>query len=58
MSVPYIFSNAPGGTSIPLADLDANFSYLTTNPTLTNLTLTGNLIVGGTSTFNSRQRWP
>lgn len=53
MSVPFIFSNAPGGTSIPLAQLDANFEYLTTNPTLTNLTLTGNLTVGGTSTFNS-----
>jgi hypothetical protein len=53
MSVPFIFSNAPGGTSIPLAELDANFAYLTTNPTLTNLTLTGNLTVGGTSTFNS-----
>jgi len=24
MSVPFIFSNAPGGTSIPLAELDAN----------------------------------
>jgi microcystin-dependent protein len=57
MSVPYIFSNAPGGTSIPLAELDANFSYLTTNPTLTNLTLTGNLIVGGTSTFNSMAKF-
>lgn len=52
MPVPYIFSNVPGGTSIPLSELDACFAYCTTAPTLTNLTLTGNLTVGGTSTFN------
>ena len=51
MPVPYIFSNVPGGTSIPLSELDANFAYLNTSPTLTNLTLTGNLAVGGTSSF-------
>jgi hypothetical protein len=51
MAVPYIFSNVPGGTSIPLSELDANFAYLTTSPSLTNLTLTGNLAVGGSATF-------
>lgn len=51
MAVPYIFSNVPGGTSIPLSELDANFAYVTTSPSLTNLTLTGNLAVGGSSTF-------
>jgi hypothetical protein len=52
MAVPYIFSNVPGGSSIPLAQLDGNFAYLTGGtPVFTNLTLTGNLSVGGTSTF-------
>ena len=27
-TVPYQFANTPGGASIPLAELDANFSYL------------------------------
>jgi hypothetical protein len=53
MTVPYLFSKAPGGTSIPLAELDANFAYLTTNPTFGSLTITGNLSVGGTSKFDS-----
>jgi len=53
MAVPYLFSAYLGGGGIPLAQLDANFAYLTSgNPVLTNLTLTGNLTVGGTSTFN------
>jgi hypothetical protein len=52
MAVPYIFSNVPGGSSIPLAQLDANFAYLTGGtPVFANLTLTGNLAVGGATTF-------
>jgi hypothetical protein len=54
MSVPYIFSNIPGGSNIPLAWLDDNFAYLSTSPTLTDLTLTGNLAVGGTSAFTGQ----
>jgi hypothetical protein len=50
--VPYIFSNVPGGSSIPLSQLDGNFSYLTSgNPVFLGLTLTGNLSVGGATTF-------
>ena len=30
-SVPYIFSSTPGGSSIPLAQLDADFAYLVNN---------------------------
>jgi cytoskeletal protein CcmA (bactofilin family) len=51
MSVPYIFSTVAGGTSIPLSELDENFSYLSVSPTLTSLSLTGGLTVSGTSTF-------
>jgi hypothetical protein len=51
MAVPYIFSTVPGGTSIPLSELDANFSYLSTSPSLTSLNITGNLTVGGVGTF-------
>jgi hypothetical protein len=51
MSVPYIFSTVPGGTSIPLSELDANFAYLSGSPSLTSLSLTGNLTVSGISTF-------
>ena len=52
MAVPYVFSLFPGGSSIPLADLDANFAYLTNNPTITgNLTVSGNLSVAQSSTF-------
>lgn len=51
MPVPYLFSNVPGGTSIPLAELDANFSYLTSGtPQFLNLDVSGNLTVGGNST--------
>jgi hypothetical protein len=51
MTVPYIFSNVPGGTTIPLSELDANFLYITGgNPQFAALTLTGNLAVGGTTT--------
>jgi hypothetical protein len=28
MAVPYTFANTPGGASIPLANLDADFAYL------------------------------
>ena len=43
MSVPYIFSTTPGGSSLPLSSLDANFSYLTTSPVFA-----GNVAIGGT----------
>jgi hypothetical protein len=43
MAVPFIFSTVPGGSSIPLANLDANFSYLTTSPVFA-----GNVAIGGT----------
>jgi hypothetical protein len=52
MAVPYIFSTVPGGSSIPLAELDSNFAYITSgNPVFLGLTLTGNLSVGGATTF-------
>jgi hypothetical protein len=59
MAVPYIFANVPGGTTIPLAEIDANFAYLSYSPTLTNLSVTGNLSVGqefisnGPAVFNN-----
>lgn len=28
MAVPYIFANTPGGQSIPLSELDDNFTYV------------------------------
>jgi microcystin-dependent protein len=53
MSVPYQFSLVPGGSSIPLAELDANFAYLTSGtPTFQNLSLSGALTVAGTTTLN------
>jgi hypothetical protein len=52
MAVPNIFSNVPGGTTIPLSELDENFSYLATSPTLTSLALTGTLTVTGLTTLN------
>ena len=52
MAVPYIFSTTPGGSSIPLAWLDADFAYLTTAPVFSgNVTVGGNLSVSGTSSF-------
>ena len=36
MSVPYQFANTAAGTDIPLSQLDANFSYLTTNTVTIN----------------------
>jgi hypothetical protein len=51
MALPHTFANIPGGSNIPLVWLDDNFAYLSVSPTLTNLTLTGNLAVGGTSAF-------
>lgn len=52
MPVPYLFSNVPGGTSIPLAELDANFAYFTSGtPTFLNLDVSGNLTVHGTTTL-------
>lgn len=61
--VPNIFSNVPGGTGIPLVELDENFAYLTNgtafSPTVMgyvdmtgNLNVGGNLTVTGLSTFN------
>ena len=52
MPVPYLFSNTPGGSSIPLAELDADFAYLTGSPTFDNVTITGNLQVNGNETVN------
>jgi microcystin-dependent protein len=51
MAVPYIFSNVPGGSSIPLAELDSNFAYLAGSPTLTSLSISNGLTVGGASSF-------
>lgn len=47
MAVPYIFSNVPGGSSIPLSELDANFAYLTTSPIITNPTFNGTITFNG-----------
>jgi hypothetical protein len=46
MAVPYIFASVPAGTTIPLAEIDANFAYLAYSPTITNLSVTGTLSVG------------
>lgn len=51
MAVPYLFSKTPGGASIPLAELDANFAYILNDATFTNLSVSGNLSVGGSSNF-------
>jgi microcystin-dependent protein len=52
MPVPVIFSTFPGGSSIPLADLDLNFAYLTASPAFTgSISVGGNLTVGGSSNF-------
>jgi hypothetical protein len=59
MTVPYIFASTPGGSSIPLAYLDADFAYIndrlplkvinTVNTDLKNLTVTTdfNILVNG-----------
>ena len=53
MSVPYIFSTVPGGSSIPLEHLDANFAYITSgNPVFQNLTVSGNIAIDGTATVD------
>jgi microcystin-dependent protein len=53
MSVPYIFATALGGSGLPLGWIDADFAYITDgNPTFKNLTLSGNLTVGGTTALN------
>lgn len=56
MSIPYQFANTPFGTNLPLAELDANFSYVlansgnsyatTSSTSLTIATGTQNLTVG------------
>lgn len=52
MAVPYIFANTPGGSSLLLSELDANFAYVTTSPAYTgNVSIGGNLTVGGSTTF-------
>lgn len=51
-TVPYLFSDIPGGTSIPLAWLDADFAYLTDSPEFNNLHILGNLQVDGNETVN------
>lgn len=56
MSVPYIFANIPGGSNIPLYQLDANFAYITAgtllNPTVMGyVDIAGGLSVAGSSNF-------
>lgn len=46
-AVPYIFSNVPGGTSIPLWELDENFAYCINNNAWTDGNFAGNVNVGG-----------
>jgi hypothetical protein len=59
MAVPYIFASVPAGTTIPLAEIDANFAYLSYSPTMSNLSVTGTLSVGqelisnGPAAFNN-----
>lgn len=57
MAVPYAFAFTPFGTPLQLTQLDANFDYLTNGTAISPavfgyLTLTGNLLVSGTSTFS------
>jgi hypothetical protein len=52
MPVPYIFANVPGGTSIPLSELDANFNYVLNNTNIPNANITGNATIGGLLTAN------
>ena len=52
MPVPYLFSSVPGGTTIPLSELDANFQYCLDNADLTNANIAGNATVGGMLTAN------
>ena len=56
LMVPNIFSNVPGGTGIPLIELDQNFAYITngtaTNPTqLGWVNVNGDFSVLGSSSF-------
>lgn len=54
MSVPYIFGSIPNGNAIPLSYLDANFNYLTTDPTFSgNVSISGTLSVAGAAAFSS-----
>lgn len=54
MAVPYVFSNLPNGTAIPLSYLDANFSYLQSDPSFSgNVSVGGTLSVTGSATFSS-----
>jgi len=53
MSVPFQFASTPGGSSIPLVELDTNFNYLTNGtPQFTNLSLSGNLSVVGNASVS------
>ena len=52
MPVPYIFANVPGGTTIPLAELDANFQFCLDNADITSANIAGNATVGGMLTAN------
>jgi len=46
MPVPYVFASIPNGNTIPLSYLDANFSYLETNPVFSgNVTIDGTLSI-------------
>ena len=50
-AVTYIFSNVPGGTSIPLSELDYNFSECINNTNFSAANISGNLSVAGSSSF-------
>lgn len=50
-AVTYIFSNVPGGTSIPLSELDQNFSECINNTNFSAANISGNLSVTGSSSF-------
>jgi hypothetical protein len=51
-AVPYSFENYPNGAAIPLAQLDANFNYLTTNIG-GNLTITPAMLSAGGPTWDA-----
>jgi hypothetical protein len=52
MPVPNIFANVPGGTTIPLAELDENFAYCLANTTFTSANISGAATIAGLATLN------
>lgn len=52
MSVPYLFANTPFGTNLPLAELDANFSYVLSNSGNKYATTSSTSLTIGTGTQN------